>query len=168
MKLAPRAAEMKQILFNDWLPKSSWQLGIARFGPARRKTCLWTIYIAGNISATFCFLAVLPTTTPKRILRHWKGRNSRGFLESTFAVCTTYIATLLLSRSLHINFLYVLFSHACVFTSSLVNGTEWGWKADISSKIKYDKRKRQLTLAKLVRYSCPSWMTHSQHGCLVC
>ena len=30
MKLAPRAAEIKQILFNDWLPESSWQLETAR------------------------------------------------------------------------------------------------------------------------------------------
>ena len=36
MKLAPRAAEIKQILFNDWLPESSWQLETARFDPAKR------------------------------------------------------------------------------------------------------------------------------------
>lgn len=52
MKLAPRAAEIKQILFKDWLPESSWQLD--DFIP-RRETCLWTIYIAYNISKTFSF-----------------------------------------------------------------------------------------------------------------
>ena len=38
MKLAPRAAEIaaEQILFNDWLPESSWQLEIACFYPAKR------------------------------------------------------------------------------------------------------------------------------------
>ena len=36
MKLAPRAAEVKQILFKDWLPESSWQLETARFDPAKR------------------------------------------------------------------------------------------------------------------------------------
>ena len=36
MKLAPRAAEIKQILFNDWLPELSWQLEIACFYPAKR------------------------------------------------------------------------------------------------------------------------------------
>lgn len=30
------SAEIKQILFNDWLPESSWQLETARFDPAKR------------------------------------------------------------------------------------------------------------------------------------
>ena len=94
----------------------------------RRETCLWTIYIACNISKTFRFLAVLATKAPNYILRHWKGRNPRGFLACTL-------------QFLGNSFCYI---HCCCrdlsiltyFTSSLVSNAERGWEADLSVKIK--------------------------------
>ena len=82
MKLAPSRLRYSKSCLMTGYPShlDSWRL------PAlipRRETCLWTIYIARNISTTFRFLSVLATKAPNYILRHWKGRNPRGFLEST-------------------------------------------------------------------------------------
>ena len=106
----------------------------------RRETCLWTIYIACNISTTFRFLSVLATKAPNYILRHWKGRNPRGFLACTLQFlgnrfCYISLYIIFCYRSLYINLVLFLF-HAREFTSSLVSNAERGWEADLSLKIK--------------------------------